>query len=637
MTAALLVFAWLLGIAAAAFTGGDSAAILATGSLAVLVSFIVRPARSTLIVAPVAVALVALAFMHYNATIPESDQGVAYMNEQGIVRLRGVIDDVPRDLPRSRLYEVEVTDEMEIGAWRSVSGRIVVRTAVHARLSYGDMIEIEGKLESPESTGGFDYAGYLLRRGITSIAYYPKITHRGSSDGDGLKSALIDIRTEIQEALADTLPEPHASLAAGVLIGSEGVPVELRNDMAATGTSHLVAVSGQNIAMLGALVIAAFSWLIGRRPASVLALMSLTGYAVLAGSDASVVRAFVMGVIYVVATMTGRQHAAPIALVYAAAAMTVMDPQVVHSVSFQLSFAATLGLITLAPLLATHLKLAADRLPTPEALSRSAAEMLAVTLAAIAFTLPISAMNFGTISVVAPLANLFVVPAFVVVAITASITAITVLIVPEIADIVVWAAWIPVAYMLAAIRAFASLPLVAVNVDNFSIAHAVASYTAIASFTWWLSRRSTEVPTRVPPTLRLRKVAAAGGLTATIAVAAALTWMTLSHGDEPRVSVTVLDIGQGDAILIEDRAGHRVLVDGGPRGDDLALALGRHLPFYDRRIDVVVVTHPQADHLTGLLEVIDSYDVSSVIASPIDEETDLTMEWESAVAADGID
>lgn len=139
MAAALLAFAWLLGVAAAAFTGGDNTAILATGSFAVLVSFIVQPARSTLLAAPIALALVVVAFMHYNATIPNPDQGVAYMNEQGTVQLRGVIDDVPRDQPSSRLYEVEVTDEMETGAWRPVSGRILVRTAVHSRLAYGDL------------------------------------------------------------------------------------------------------------------------------------------------------------------------------------------------------------------------------------------------------------------------------------------------------------------------------------------------------------------------------------------------------------------------------------------------------------------------------------------------------------------
>ena len=91
-------------------------------------------------------------------------------------------------------------------------------------------------------------------------------------------------------------------------------------------------------------------------------------------------------------------------------------------------------------------------------------------------------------------------------------------------------------------------------------------------------------------------------------------------------------MGQGDAILIEGPEGNRVLVDGGPSGEAIASALGRHLPFYDRRIDLVVLTHPQADHLGGLPEVLERYDIGGVLATRFAAESVLYRAWTAALA-----
>ncbi|HEU4758564.1 MAG TPA: MBL fold metallo-hydrolase [Dehalococcoidia bacterium] len=93
-------------------------------------------------------------------------------------------------------------------------------------------------------------------------------------------------------------------------------------------------------------------------------------------------------------------------------------------------------------------------------------------------------------------------------------------------------------------------------------------------------------------------------------------------------------MGQGDAILIEGPAGHRILVDGGPSGETVAAALGRHLPFYERRLDLVVLTHPQADHLAGLPEVLARYDVAGVLDSPAGDSSAYRA-WRDAVRAEG--
>ncbi len=628
MAAALLAFAWVLGVCAAALTGGDEAALVAAAVLCGLAAFLLKPTPFTLLLLPALVALAAIGFAAHEATVPDPAQGVAGLNGQGEVQLRGFVDGPPSERETSRVYTIRVTERSKAGSWQDAEGRLMARVPLSTVFQYGDLIEIKGELEAPEPFSGFDYPEYLLRRGITSIAYYPEATFIESGQGNPYREKLLDIRSSITEALSDTLPQPHASLAAGVLIGTGGdLPADLRADMSATGTSHLVAVSGQNVSMFAALVIAALAWLIGRRSAAFIALGSVGAYVLLVGADASVLRAGVMGALYIVATMTGRQNAGPIALVYAAATMSALNPQVVHEISFQLSFAATLGLMTLAPILAGELR----RFSGESGLARPVAEMLAITLAAIAFTLPISAATFGTVSLVAPIANVFVIPAFVLVAVTSGFAAAAVMLVPDSAQVVAWVAWPPTAYMLWVIEGFASLPFASIRLEGVGLGHVIAWYAVLAALVVWLQghRHEDEPAGQIP----IRRFAATGAIATVIAAGVGITWLTWSSGDESRVSVTVLDVGQGDSILIEDLSGHRVLVDGGPGEQSLAEALGRHLPFHDRRIDLVIATHQQADHVGGLSEVVDSYDVRGVISRSSESAG---TAWTEALVSAGI-
>ncbi len=113
-------------------------------------------------------------------------------------------------------------------------------------------------------------------------------------------------------------------------------------------------------------------------------------------------------------------------------------------------------------------------------------------------------------------------------------------------------------------------------------------------------------------------------------------WLVLSRPESGRLSVTFLDVGQGDAILIQGPEGQRVLVDGGPGSQPITQALSRNLPFDSRRIDLVVLTHPQADHLSGLLTVLDRYRVEAVLDNPKPGRTVLSNEWEAALRDSGV-
>ncbi len=625
MTLAVLALAWLLGVAAAAFSGADAAAAVAAASLLGAVTFAVRPRAGTLVVAAAGAVLVSGATLRYDETTPSAEGTVAVHNGSGeAVRLRGVVDGEPDERPTGRLYRVDVRGVFDGGLWAEAQGKVLVRTWLFPAYEYGDLIEIEGELEAAPVFPEFDYRDYLLRQGVVALAAYPDVTLVEPGHGSALTEAVIDARRSLAGRLDEVLPEPQSSLASGVLLGTRSnLAPDLKAAMEATGTSHLVAVSGQNVALLAGLMIAAFAWAIGRRPAAWLALATIAGYAVLVGGQASVVRASIMASMYVMSIVLGRQSAAPVGLALAAAVMTALEPQVVHDVGFQLSFAATIGLITLGQEAKLRLEAFAARWPAVarSPLSTPLIETLAITSAAIAFTLPITALSFGEVSLVALPANLFAVPAFVAVAVTAAL-AVAASVLPG-GEMLGWLAWLPATYMIGVIELFASLPAASVTVGGVSLWLAAPYYAALIGFTWWLKAQPVGVP-RLPrlwerPGPRLANALAAA---AVVAVAGVLVWVAIGTRDDgDRLSVTFLDVGQGDAILIEGPDGQRILVDGGPGGDVLSGALGRQLPFYDRRIDLVLVTHPQADHIGGLPEALESYDVGAVLNSALESES----------------
>ena len=649
-----LAFAWLLGVAAAAFTGADLSAALAAAAGLAAASFALRPRASTLGFVALGAALIVAAAWRFDSTAPpDTPSGIASFNcrsedessgnseDCSDILFRAVVAAEADDRGSTVRYRLAVREVYWGGSWRPDSGGVLMRAAPFPRYQYGDLLELQGELQTPPAFDDFDYREYLARRGIGSLIAYPQARVLAQGQGSAFRSALIGVRGRLSVALADALPEPEASLATGVLLGKRArLPADLTEDMNATGTSHLVAVSGQNVTLVAGLLMAALAWAIGRRPAAWLALAAVIGYSLLVGGEPSVVRAAIMGSLYVMAIALGRQSTAPVVLVLAGAAMTAIDPQAIHDVSFQMSFAATLGLMTLAPLLRERAQTLTQRWPATAAfpLTRPAIELAAVTVAAIAFTLPITAVNFQRVSLVAPVANLLAVPAFLLVALTAALAAAVGALLPSAAGVLGWLAWPPAAYMVAVVRLAADVPLASAEVSGLGTAHAIVYYCALAAAVWLLARRRPEraVVPRPETPARTRALLPASGMALILALGSVLLWLGMTAPVPGRLSVTFLDVGQGDAIMIQGPDRHRILVDGGPNEDAITAALGRRLPFYDRRIDIVVLTHPEEDHLGGLPAVLQRYDVGSVVASPMEGDSAAFDAWEEALREESL-
>jgi len=657
LTLAYFAAAWFAGTVAAAL-GWDARLAVAGSSVllaATAIAALVRRHPSAALASPVCAALFAGAFIHFDADKPsDTSSGIAALNDGASVTFQAMAVDEPDKYGRYVATRVAVKSVQEGSDWQPMSGGVLLHEAATVDHHYGDLLTVTGKLETPPELLNFDYRQYLARQGIGSVAYYPDVKVEPEGRGNAAWAAVHHLRRDLSSALAGALSEPQASLAQGILLGERSaLPQDLKDDLNATSTSHIIALSGYNVTLLAGLVIGAFAWLIGRRRAAILALAAIAGYTLLTGASPSLVRAAIMGALYLTATLLGRPNSGLVSLLMAAAVMAGLQPAVVQDVSFQLSFAATAGLIVLVPLMRERIDRASERvtwLPEPprRGLASALYEIAVVTAAASVATLPLIALHFQRISLVSLPANLLVLPAFPFILLSSTFVAVAGLASSTLAHVAGYCAWLGLSYMIATVRLLAEMPFASLEVRRFDMEMCAASYVVLAALYWLLSRRrpGEEVLRRLwRPVRRILAVPArplgavpASWLATGLAVPALLTWMAvLSSPDsqlagifaapDGRLTVEVFDVGQGDAIFIRTPDGQKLLVDGGPDGQVIEQELGEALPFWDRELDMVLLTHPDSDHLSGLLSVVERYDVGRVVESPVEAETGLSEAW----------
>lgn len=323
----------------------------------------------------------------------------------GIAAVRGTV----ASWPRAGEHETRATllvDQVETGgAWRPLAASLAARLPLFPAVEVGDRIEVRGAARGLAALDDQRAADWLRRQGLAGEVTGRQVMVLATP------AALPGARREpavaaVMAVLDRALPIPVAGLAAGLLLGERsGLPAELRAAFVATGTSHLLVVSGWNMTLVVAAVGALGARLrLRHHPVGLpLALLTIAGYTWLVGAEPSVVRAAAMGSLAVTALALGRRADPLVALVCAAAVMAGAAPGLLGDLSFQLSFLATLGLLLALPPLAPRLA----ALPLP---ARLAAEPLAATVAAQLAVTPLLAHTFGRVSPLAPLINVLVAP-----------------------------------------------------------------------------------------------------------------------------------------------------------------------------------------------------------------------------------
>jgi competence protein ComEC len=581
--------------------------------------------------------------------LPQDDSSnINFYNDSGKATITGIVSSDPDVRDRNTRLILRASFVEINGERVEVSGNVLVFTSRYPAFSYGDTIRITGELKTPPVFEDFDYADYLSHENIYSTILYPQIELIDSAAGFTLLKWIYSLRADMSEALARVLPEPQASLAQGMLLGiRSNIPDDLKTAFSITGTTHILAISGLNIGIVAGIMLSLGLLLFGRRHYIYiwLALGVIWLYAVLTGLEAPVVRSVIMASIFLSAELLGRQRNAITALTFAAAVMTACDPQVIYTASFQMSFAAMCGLIFILPPLQAFGKSLANRIPARFAMLSTAAvfiyDSFAVTIAAMAGVMPLAAYYFGIISIVSPLATLLVLPVLVGIILLGTLTAVSGLFLLPLSQVFGWLLWLILSYMLFVIEAFAKLSIAYIYTGSFNAVYIWIYYIGLIIIIWTGNRirnrkirqdpDAEEKPATAIRTVKtdenrffLRRpfkviifLAAAAGI---------LFFSAINTAPDDYLHVSFLDVGQGDAVLIQ-KGNTQILVDGGPGGQALSLALGQKMPFWDRTIEMVVSTHPHDDHLTGLVEVLKRYRVGQVLTTSSASYLPLYDEW----------
>jgi competence protein ComEC len=433
------------------------------------------------------------------------------------------------------------------------------------------------------------------------------------------------IRGRAEDALGRGMPAREAELARGFVLGEdERIDAATVEDFRRAGLSHLLAVSGQNVALLALLAMPLLAALgMPLRTRLVWILAAIVIYVPLAGAGPSILRAGVMGGLSLLATLAGRRSSRLYALALAAAVTLAVDPRIGADVGWQLSFAAVLGILALA----TPLRTAISAWIGARGWRAALAEGMAMTIAATLSTAPLIAFHFGTISTTTLLANLLALPA-VAPAMWLGMLAAVAGQVPGFPVSALNAIDAPLLAYIAQIAAWCGRPSWAYLRLQIGIAGLVVSYLALAAAAICvpiLLRR------RRVASLRRRRAPRSGGLVLSALnrpsarrwigaigalglVAVASLWSSGGGGADAAspnsgLRVSFLDVGQGDAILLQPAGAPAVLVDGGPPGDGLAAKL-RAADV--RRLAVAVVSHEQSDHAGGIEELLGHYPVAEL-------------------------
>jgi len=612
------------------------------GLVPLLLIFFARRQWKKIIFAGLGIVLFVVAAVYSYGSLYTVDEGrVHYYNDTGSFEIKGVITGDPDTRDRSTRLTVAAEEIRLESGWREVEGTVLVTVPRYPEYDYGDLLHITGELQTPPRLEDFDYKGYLAHQGIYTTLYYPIVQVLEEGHGSTLLAWIYDLRGNMAETLAEVLPEPQASLAQGILLGLRGnIPDDLRTDFTRSGTSHVLAISGINLGIMAGLLVSLGLWLFGRRHYLYvwLAFIIIWFYTIITGMNPPVVRGAIMASMFLFAEVMGRQRGSMAALTFTAAVMVGISPYILGDASFQLSFLAMAGLIFIfPPLRDAGRRLVSARLGDEGFLVSTLnllIDSMSATLAAIIAVWPLIAYYFGIFSLVGPLATFMVTPVLPVIIVLGSLTMLLGLASTLVAHFFGWLVWPFLSYMILVVSGTGSPAISSVEVGWINPVFIICYYAVLAALIW-LHARWQRIRSLFSGAAGVMKtgVGKTGGITrvlkwavAPLLVAAVLVTYTAATMPDDKLHVSFLDVGQGDAILIQ-KGSKQVLIDGGPSPQSVTLGLSRQMPFWDRSIDLVVLTHPHGDHVAGLLEVLRRYDVGQVLYPSLDYDSSLYSEW----------
>ena len=508
-------------------------------------------------------------------------------------------------------FDLRVPAQMRRFGAASIREPVLLRLPAGRSPPQGALLDLVGEIRLPRGPkDGFDERTYLRRHGVHVVVQADRWRIVGRRGGfSGIADRL---RARVSRGMAPGLHGERRAVIAGIVLGEdEGLSQSLRASFRASGLYHLLAVSGQNVALIaGGAIMLAYLVGLSRLVGEVLALGAIGGYVLAVGWQPSVVRAGIAGALASLAWLASRPGDRWYFLLLGAALLLAWSPYSLLDAGFQLSFAAVAAIFIAVPRLQRTLA----GYPVP----RSLAETVAVSGACGIATAPILLTQFGVVPLYSIPANALAAPVVAPLLGIALVTAIVAPVAPPVAVVLAWANGWLAAYLAGCARLVGGLPYAAVSART-----ALAVAAVILGAAYLIARAG------FPRGPRL----------AAIVLAAALVaggWRLYGGASPPTpphgLRITFLDVGQGDGALLQVPGG-AVLVDEGPPEADMAGQLRR---LGVKTISMIVLTHPQRDHVGGAANVLDELRVGTVLDPAIPSHSEDERSALSAARSHGV-
>jgi competence protein ComEC len=497
---------------------------------------------------------------------------------------------------RRSQFDVRVPAQMRRFGRDEIREPVLLRLPSGRSPPQGAILDLIGEIRLPRGPkNGFDERTWLRRHGVHVVVRADRwriVGRRG-----GLSGFADRLRAHLSAGMAPGLHGERRAVIAGIVLGEdEDLSDGLRASFRASGLYHLLAVSGQNVALIaGGAILLVYLIGLSRFVGQIVALAAIGGYVLAVGWQPSVVRAGVAGALASLAWLASRPSDRWYFLLLGAALLLAWSPYSLLDAGFQLSFAAVAAIFVVVPRLQQTLA----GYPVPHSL----AEVVAISGACGLATAPILLTQFGVVPLYSIPANALAAPVVAPLLGIALVTAIVAPVAPPLAALLAWVNGWLAAYLSLCARMVGGLPYAAVS------ARAAVAIAALVLCAAYLVTRLGRPRRRAYATVAVAAALIAGG------------WRLHGSSALPPptgLRITFLDVGQGDGALIQVPGG-AVLVDEGPPEAKMASQL-RHLGVTN--LSLLVMTHPQRDHVGGAAEVLKKLRVAAVLDPAIPSESE---------------
>ncbi len=372
-----------------------------------------------------------------------------------------------------------------------IDGKVLVTTNRYPEYQYGDKLKITGELSAPKDFEDFNYRDYLAKDGIYSVMYYPKIQllekEKYMGPAYAIYSKVLKLKNKLRDSIYQNLSPPQSSILGAIILGDKRkISDEWKEKLNISGLRHITAISGMHVVILSSILM---SLLIGlglwRQQAFYFSIVLIASFVIMTGLQPSAVRAGIMAGLFLLAQYLGRQKSVANAIALVAVIMLIQNPLLLKSdVGFQLSFLAMLGIIYLLPVFRDWIYKYSKKIPNILRFK----DILAMTLAAQVFTLPILIYNFGYISLVSPLTNILIVPVLPYIMGSGFIFGILGIISQTLGWVLSWPSWMLLSYLTGVVNFFSQISWASLTLE-ISWPWIVIFYLILGYFTWQLSQK----------------------------------------------------------------------------------------------------------------------------------------------------